>query len=194
MKARDKILANIKISTESRNETIGVFDYTFDKKNMLEKFQKSLESVAAKHYLFKEFDEVEEIVNSYFPEYKSCANTINEINIEGLDLSNINNSKDLHPLDLSIIKGEFGVAENGSIWVNVGVLPDRTIPFLCENLIIVVRANSILSDMHEAYAKTDTANYEYGVFITGPSKTADIEQTLVVGAQGPRKMLVLIKS
>jgi len=46
--------------------------------------------------------------------------------------------------------------------------------------------------MHEAYQKTNSLDYSYGVFITGPSKTADIEQTLVVGAQGPRRMLVLL--
>ncbi len=192
MTSKEKILENIKLSTVNKNVILDDVEYLYDKKDLSVKFKNALKSVSAEFLIFSNYDETVEIINSYFPNQKRCINTIKEINISGLDLSKINNPTDFHPLDLSIIKGDFAVAENGAIWINTGDLPDRTIPFLCENLIIIIDGHNIVGDMHEAYHKTDGIDYSYGTFITGPSKTADIEQTLVVGAQGPRKMLVLI--
>jgi len=193
MTTRDKILENIRSSTSGREMELEEISYSFDSENLLQKFQESLNVVSADSRLFSYFDEAKSIINSIFPRFNRCVNTVEEIDIHSLDISVLGSSKDLHPLDLAIIRGEFGVAENGAIWVNVGDLSDRTIPFLCENLVVLLDSQTIVSDMHEAYQKTDSLDYSYGVFITGPSKTADIEQTLVVGAQGPRKMLVLIK-
>lgn len=194
MNSREKIINKIKESLGERNIELDTFDYLFQTEDLLGKFKVSLISVAAFYGEVTDYSEISKTIIEHFPNIKSCVNTISEIEIESIDMTSINVSKDLHPLDLSIIKGKSGVAENGTIWVNVGDLPDRTIPFLCENLVVVIDKKNLVSNMHEAYETTDKLNYEYGVFITGPSKTADIEQTLVVGAQGPRKMLVLIKS
>jgi L-lactate dehydrogenase complex protein LldG len=50
----------------------------------------------------------------------------------------------------------------------------------------------IVSTMHEAYAKIADEAYGFGGFIGGPSKTADIEQALVLGAHGPLSMTVYL--
>lgn len=47
--------------------------------------------------------------------------------------------------------------------------------------------------MHEAYSRTEKGGYDYGVFMSGPSKTADIEQALVFGAHGPIQVLVVLR-
>ncbi len=161
--------------------------------NLLDKFKTSLEGVSAEYRFFSDFAEAKDIINDFLSGYKRCVNMIKDIAISGIKLDDLSSPKSLHPLDLAIIKGEFGVAENGAIWVDAGKLPDRTIPFLCENLVVMIDSNELVLDMHRAYLRTDTQEYSYGVFITGPSKTADIEQTLVVGAQGPKRMLVLCK-
>lgn len=98
----------------------------------------------------------------------------------------------LESLDLAIIQGEFGVAENAAIWVTEGVLPQRVIAFINQHLIILLDKNHILWNMHQAYAQLGNSLPGFGLFISGPSKTADIEQALVVGAQGPKSLTVIL--
>jgi len=94
--------------------------------------------------------------------------------------------------ELSIIEGEFGVAENGAIWVKDDRLPKRSAPFRAENLVIIIDPNRLVDNMHQAFEMVDLDDIGYGVFISGPSKTADIEQTLVIGAHGAKSLLVVI--
>ncbi len=94
--------------------------------------------------------------------------------------------------EMVIISGQFGVAENGAVWLDENDMQVRKLPFLANHLVIVLKKENILTDMHEAYALVDLANIGFGVFIAGPSKTADIEQALVIGAHGPVKHTILI--
>ena len=57
---------------------------------------------------------------------------------------------------------------------------------------VLLYEKDIVADMHEAYSKISGTDSGYHVFIAGPSKTADIEQSLVIGAHGPRSMLVYL--
>ncbi|WP_025819909.1 LutC/YkgG family protein [Shewanella marina] len=91
---------------------------------------------------------------------------------------------ELHDIDYAIIKGHVGVAENGCIWVNNESVGHRVTPFICENLLIVLAAEDVCANMHIAVQKVEIASGQFGTFISGPSKTADIEQSLVVGAHG----------
>ena len=94
--------------------------------------------------------------------------------------------------DMAIIKAQLGVAENGAVWIDDGDMRVRTLPFVVGHLVIVLEKKAILADMQEAYARIDLSNIGFGVFIAGPSKTADIEQSLVIGAHGPLRNTVLI--
>jgi len=95
-------------------------------------------------------------------------------------------------LDLALLPGAFGVAENGAVWVTEEAVERRAIAFLAAHLVLVVPRKEIVHNMHEACARLGFDQCGYGTFIAGPSKTADIEQTLVIGAHGPRSLTVLI--
>jgi L-lactate dehydrogenase complex protein LldG len=95
-------------------------------------------------------------------------------------------------LELAIVAGSLAVAENGAIWVSEASLPTRVLPFICEHLILVVYQSQIVGTMHDAYARLQVSEPGYGVFIAGPSRTADIEQSLVIGAHGPKRTHVFI--
>jgi L-lactate dehydrogenase complex protein LldG len=56
----------------------------------------------------------------------------------------------------------------------------------------VISKDALVPTMAQAYAQIGNADYSYGAFISGPSKTADIEQSLVIGAHGPRSLSVFI--
>lgn len=100
-------------------------------------------------------------------------------------------------VDLAVVRAEFGVAENGALWVSEADVPHRALYFLAQHLVAVVPATQIVADLHAAYDRIGRSREAIGVqswrgFIAGPSKTADIEQALVVGAHGPRSLLVCV--
>jgi L-lactate dehydrogenase complex protein LldG len=123
----------------------------------------------------------------------SLVASIGESNV---DISAIDSPHALDNIDVAILPGEFAVAENAAIWVTDRGLPFRVLYFLCQHLVLVVHSRDFLNHMHEAYDRLEQskpfADAAFGTFISGPSKTADIEQSLVIGAHGPRSLTVCI--
>ncbi len=93
-------------------------------------------------------------------------------------------------LDFAVLEGQLAVAESGAVWVAPSD-SERSACFLAEHLALVVRRDSLVHNLHEAYAVLDPSRSAFGCFIAGPSKTADIEQALVIGAHGPRSLVVV---
>ncbi|HVI48408.1 MAG TPA: LUD domain-containing protein [Chitinophaga sp.] len=98
----------------------------------------------------------------------------------------------LEDVDMAVVNGQWGIAENGSVWVTEQEIKIRVLPFICQHLAIILSRGNILATMHEAYERIGAPQSGFGVFIAGPSKTADIEQSLVLGAHGARSLTVLI--
>lgn len=99
---------------------------------------------------------------------------------------------ELNGTDLAIIHGELGVAENGCIWIPQNV-KEKAVYFVSEHLVILLDKDKIVNNMHEAYNQIQFSEQGFGVFISGPSKTADIEQALVIGAHGAKGVTVVLK-
>lgn len=103
--------------------------------------------------------------------------------------------KDPHFLanvELAIFPTHFAVAENGACWITDDLLGDRALPFITQHIALIVHRNTIVPTMHAAYQRIGAATQQFGTFIAGPSKTADIEQSLVLGAHGPKSMTVFV--
>ncbi|GAA4945744.1 LUD domain-containing protein [Algibacter agarivorans] len=112
-------------------------------------------------------------------------------------LGTVSVSKDTDPhnlenIDLAIVEGELGVSENGAIWVTADNSMVRALPFITNDLVIILEKEKLCLHMLQAYDNISQRDRDFGVFISGPSKTADIEQCLVVGAHGAMSLTVLL--
>ncbi|WP_296703731.1 LUD domain-containing protein [Algoriphagus sp.] len=133
--------------------------------------------------------ELQDLVNSgAYPKVYSGSKLIEDLKTFTLP----ENPKDLNDLDLAIIDGQFGVAENAAIWLEDENLGLRAVPFITQHLVIILEKSKILGNMHEAYTKIGSQFSGFGIFIAGPSKTADIEQSLVIGAHGAKSLRVVL--
>ena len=94
----------------------------------------------------------------------------------------------LDTLDVLVCESSLGVAENGAVWVATSDSILRAALFLASRVVIVVREAQLVDDLHRAYERIDVRAQPFGAFIAGPSKTADIEQSLVIGAHGPKEL------
>jgi L-lactate dehydrogenase complex protein LldG len=99
---------------------------------------------------------------------------------------------ELADVELVVLAAELGVAENGAVWLPESRLGQRAAPFLAQHLLVVLDPDRIVEDMHDAYARVQVDAEGFGLFMAGPSKTADIEQSLVIGAHGPRSLTIVL--
>jgi L-lactate dehydrogenase complex protein LldG len=118
--------------------------------------------------------------------------TIPEVAIGGNDNWREQDPHLLENVEVAVIRGHFGISENSAVWVTEELLHQRVLPFICQHLAIVLDKKEIVPTMHHAYERIAQAEYGFGTFIAGPSKTADIEQSLVLGAHGPKSLTVYL--
>ena len=197
MSSREQILANIKknqppvtpLPEITQATTSGLGD------DRVNKFTNVLQAIGGQVVPADSWEAIATYVSTQFP---SPARTINLVQELAGHLPLAVLEKDPHQLEsvtLALLKGHFAVAENGAVWITEARLGDRALPFICEHLALVVHADSIVSTLHDAYDRIAAEGpYEFGPFIAGPSKTADIEQSLVLGAHGAKTLTLFLLS
>ena len=87
-----------------------------------------------------------------------------------------------------------GIAETGTLMLRSGADAPTTLNFLPDTNIVLIEAGRIVGAYEEAWAMLRAAGAMPRTvnFITGPSRSADIEQTLQLGAHGPRRLHILL--
>ena len=141
--------------------------------------------------------DINEVVRSAYPDAQVIAGHIPGLQAD-LDPDTVAHAQELAKADVGVIAGDIGVAENACIWIPQ-TMKERAICFASQQLVILLRANSIVNNMHEAYQRISQhteyfSQYKFGTFISGPSKTADIEGALVYGAQAARAVTIVLIS
>ena len=145
--------------------------------------------------------DVNELIRELYPDAKEIASNLPEITIATRNPDEVGRARDLNGTDVGVVRGCFGVAENGCVWIPQQ-MKEKAVCFISENLVILLDKKQIVNNMHEAYRRLTERDpksgldmfdqYGYGTFISGPSKTADIAQVLVMGAQAARSATVLL--
>lgn len=141
----------------------------------------------------KEGDNINDIIKSLYPEAQTFASNLSYITIAQKNPDTVAEAKDLDGTDVGIVEGKIGVAENGCVWIPQ-TMKEKAVCFISEYLVIILNKSDIVNNMHEAYKRISfDPQYNFGTFISGPSKTADIEQALVMGAQAARGVTVIVR-
>ncbi len=134
-------------------------------------------------------------VREAYPEAATIASNLPGVTAQ-LNPDTVADVRELMKADVGVVCGCIGVAENGCVWIPQA-MRERAVCFASEQLVIVLSRADIVNNMHEAYRRIENSDeffrqYPFGTFISGPSKTADIESALVYGAQAARGVTVVL--
>ncbi len=156
-------------------------------------FKTVLQAIGATLVEVSTFEEIRVHVRGAFTGFSNVAVTVPELaDLADFSLA-VTDPHELEHLNLAILPGAWGVAENGAIWVSeTQTGPHRVLPFITQHLALVLPVSRLLTTLHRAYEHIRVDETGFGVFIAGPSKTADIEQSLVIGAHGARSLVVYL--
>ncbi|WP_025126194.1 LutC/YkgG family protein [Myroides odoratimimus] len=192
MSSRNQILNNIRRNTKQvfDKPQMNLSAIEFDDK--LTQFIEVSKAVGGDAIILKEGEDINEVIRTLYPEAKEIASVVNGIHLTTLDPDSVESPNDLNNVDLAIVEGAFGVCENGCIWLPQQ-LKHKALYFITQYLVIVLDRSKLVNNMHEGYKLITPSEKGFGVYISGPSKTADIEQALVVGAHGPKGLTVILR-
>ena len=192
MSSKNDILSAIRRHTGKRYDmpelTLDAITY----EDKILQFTDSLKAAGGQVVLMQPGDDINDIIRHHFPDAIRIASNLSSITCATFNPDALDDPRELDNTDLAIVEGHFGVAENGAVWITRQV-KHKALYFISNSLVMLIDRNSIVNNMHEAYKRTENMTYDFGAFISGPSKTADIEQALVLGAHGPVKVLVVLK-
>lgn len=189
MSSREKILATCTANKPALVDLPQLSDEHLTHYNdKLDQFKLILEGIGGKVVALENIEQVKEEIAAHKQSGEFVVDTV--FNID--DALKTQTSFDLERVDRAYLKATLGVAENGSVWLYEAQMGNRLLPFICQHLFILLDKATLVDNMYQAYQKLQVQETGFGVFIAGPSKTADIEQSLVIGAHGARSLTVYL--
>jgi L-lactate dehydrogenase complex protein LldG len=192
MSSRENILAAVLQNQPETTSLPDISRFRGDYNNTVDRYMTVFKSIGGAAYLVDDIEAVKDTIRQDFDVTKRIITTLPELADIGELISANQDPHIFEDVELAVIKAHFSVAENGAVWLTEELMGHRIIPYICQHLAVIVMADKIVPTLHEAYEIIGEGEYEFGGFIGGPSKTADIEQALVLGAHGPLTMTVFI--
>ena len=192
MNSREKILAAIADSQSSGSLLADSFIRRVAEGDSAQKFVAVLKNIGGTPVEVDSWEDITTYIQTNWGESKRIVTPVPALAAISDPTKFSHDPHALQDVDLAIFEPHFGVAENAAAWLTDDRMGDRALPFICQHIAFVLRRSDIVHTMHEAYDRIGTMSYNLGTFIAGPSKTADIEQSLVLGAHGPKSMTVFL--
>ena len=192
MTTRERMLSSIQANQPALLALPTQFAFTSSYPDLTKQFIDSLTFVGGLAVVVPDYRAIETHLREQYPALTNIGTTCSELAHLADVTLNVADPHELAGLNLAIIEGVLGVAENAAIWVDDRQLPQRVVPMITQYLVIIVHQSTLVVNMHDAYKKLQVDATGFGTFISGPSKTADIEQSLVIGAHGARSLIVYI--
>lgn len=193
MTSREQILARVK-NNQPELKSIPSIQFTSPERiqSNMEQFRSVLTTIGGAVVEVAGYAGILDYIKTHYPGELRIISTLPELSSIAEQGWENADPHQLENVDLAVISAHFGIAENAALWITESLMQQRVVPFICQQLAVVVSKKDIMGTMHDAYTSIGDAEYGFGAFIAGPSKTADIEQSLVLGAHGPKGMTVFI--
>jgi L-lactate dehydrogenase complex protein LldG len=192
MTSREKILEAVLKNQPPTSPLPDISMFKGADNNTVQNYIDIFKTIGGSAYLVDDVANVKALIQEHYDVTKRVITTLPELTDAAELISSSANPHNYADVELAIIRGHFGVAENGAIWLTEEVMGQRIIPYICQHLAVIINADTIVPTLHQAYEIIGAGDYGFGGFIGGPSKTADIEQALVLGAHGPLTMAVFV--
>ena len=161
-------------------------------KDLVKTFIENVQFVGGRAVELSSTDTIDAKIKEFYPQASKIVSCTTESSLGNISISAATEPHDLESIDLAIIKGDLAVSENGAVWIEENDFTIRVLPFITNDLVLIVNKEHIHLHLHDAYETISKRDRTFGLFLSGPSKTADIEQCLVIGAQGAISLTVLI--
>lgn len=191
--SRESILNAIK---KNKSELVSLQDIDLrvfhEDIDLVETFISNVNFVGGSTVQLDNLENVDKEIKKRYPNAKSIVSCSKKSQLAAVSISNETEPHSLESIDLAIIDAQFGVAENGAVWISENDFIVRVLPFITNDLVLILSKKDICLHMHEAYNIISQRDRTFGLFLSGPSKTADIEQCLVIGAQGAVSLTVFL--
>ncbi len=195
MSARESILAAVLSNQPPTSALPDIDAFKGTEQDIVSGYGKVFASIGGQVFTVRSLSEINYLIQENFDTTLRIITTLPALHQSGDGIELLSAEVLPHSyedIELAVLEAELAVAENGAVWLPEQRMGQRIIPYICQHLAVVVPAERIVPTLHEAYEKIGVGDYGFGAFIGGPSKTADIEQALVLGAHGPISMTVFI--
>ena len=192
MSSKEEILARIRSHTQVRYEKPDITH--MNRLNFADPeahFCEMCRTVGGNAVVLADSEKADDVVRRAFPDATRIASTLPQVTCATFNPDETADPAELDGTDVAIVAGAIGVAENGAVWIPQTV-KHKALYFIAERLVILLDRTHIVNTMYDAYRQIAQTDYPFGSFISGPSKTADIEQAMVMGAHGAREVLVIL--
>jgi L-lactate dehydrogenase complex protein LldG len=190
MSSRHEILDRVRKNQPAPRPLPGVPTFDAGVPASLDAFRTALIRMGGRFVPPADDQDLDAQIHALFPDARVVCSATPEVK-GNRPIDSIRAPRELHDVDVGVVRAVFGVAETGSLWLSDAQFGVNALGFLSQHLVVLLDPEAIVTNMHRAYQHPGLFEANYSVFMTGPSATADIEGVLIHGAQGVRTMSVI---
>ena len=190
MSSRDEIIDRVRKNQPAPRPLPSLPTFDREVKAPLFTFKANLLRMGGKFVEVPASSSLAETIHGLFPTAKVFCSAVPEF-AGNRPIEQVRAPAELHDVDIGMVRAVYGVVETGSVWLTGREFRVDALGFLAQHLVVLLDPARLVPTMHHAYRRQADFDAPYGVFMTGPTATADIEGVLIQGAQGIRSLTVI---